>query len=278
MGRNLLYTEQDIISLCSTFGIKYVKGWKNTNQPFIVTCSCGREKQQRLYNLSYSNTCSSCRIHHRKYSQEAIAEELNSYNLMIACEYQNNRTPITYICECGGIGQTKLCHIRNGTRCTHCTEMHIRSKFAELGYEVIKYDKSISVTCRCTCGSLFTTNASNFFKNYSGCHNCKVHWNYNPNKDRTVRPALSIWKRLVLTRDRHICQACNSTISLNVHHIIAFSADKSLAADINNGITLCSNCHKELHSLFGYNVGQNNLSLYINALKLRRFNTMESAF
>lgn len=55
------------------------------------------------------------------------------------------------------------------------------------------------------------------------------------------------WKKSVLKRDNYKCTKCGSKESLNVHHIKSFSENKDLRFDINNGITLCNNCHIEVH-------------------------------
>jgi 5-methylcytosine-specific restriction endonuclease McrA len=46
-------------------------------------------------------------------------------------------------------------------------------------------------------------------------------------------------------RDNYTCQACGSTIRPEGHHILDFQFGG--AADKDNIITLCQNCHKKLH-------------------------------
>ncbi len=58
------------------------------------------------------------------------------------------------------------------------------------------------------------------------------------------------WKRAVLDRDQQKCMmpgcSCNSKSTLQAHHIIKWSADKSLRFVIDNGITLCKKSHKAI--------------------------------
>lgn len=56
-------------------------------------------------------------------------------------------------------------------------------------------------------------------------------------------------KREILTRDNFKCRCCNSTSSLEIHHI-----DYSQLGDehISQLVTLCSNCHTKLHNILGY--------------------------
>lgn len=68
------------------------------------------------------------------------------------------------------------------------------------------------------------------------------------NKDIRTSPAYNQWRKKVLERDNNTCQLCGSTSNLHVHHIKQFAQDKSERFYLDNGITLCANCHKEIHS------------------------------
>lgn len=70
------------------------------------------------------------------------------------------------------------------------------------------------------------------------------------------------WRNLILNRDKSICQICYK-YGINVHHKIEFiniikefnikSYEDSLKCvelwDLNNGITLCKDCHDGIHGL-----------------------------
>jgi len=61
------------------------------------------------------------------------------------------------------------------------------------------------------------------------------------------------WKlRCIRTklRDKHTCQMCSSTTSLEVHHITYVRFRHEHNDDL---ITLCTSCHKKIHKEYGYN-------------------------
>jgi len=59
------------------------------------------------------------------------------------------------------------------------------------------------------------------------------------------------WRAQVLIRDHNTCRKCGGHRSLEAHHIYSVKSVPELAFDINNGITLCEECHKLYHRCYG---------------------------
>ena len=63
-----------------------------------------------------------------------------------------------------------------------------------------------------------------------------------------------LWSNSVKSRDGY-CQVCGSYHNLEAHHKIPKKQDPSLARDVDNGITLCKDCHREgniaVHKILG---------------------------
>ena len=55
------------------------------------------------------------------------------------------------------------------------------------------------------------------------------------------------WASLVKDRDKK-CTECGSVYDLHAHHIKQYKSHPELRNDVNNGITLCGNCHRKWHS------------------------------
>jgi hypothetical protein len=63
------------------------------------------------------------------------------------------------------------------------------------------------------------------------------------NKYQRVSKENFLWRKRCLERDDFTCQECGALGKLEVHHIKPFAKYPELRFDINNGITLCLDCH-----------------------------------
>jgi hypothetical protein len=67
------------------------------------------------------------------------------------------------------------------------------------------------------------------------------------NSFRNEGPIAS-WRSGIFKRDRFTCQKCHQVGGkLNAHHIKSWADFPELRFDMSNGVTLCVNCHKEIH-------------------------------
>lgn len=68
------------------------------------------------------------------------------------------------------------------------------------------------------------------------------------NRERTKCAAqLTEWRINVFKRDNYTCQHCNFNNDLHAHHIKSFADYPDNRYDINNGLTLCVECHGKVH-------------------------------
>lgn len=54
------------------------------------------------------------------------------------------------------------------------------------------------------------------------------------------------WRKQVYVRDGYTCKMCGAKKKLEAHHIKLWAHFPELRFDVNNGITLCKKCHKEI--------------------------------
>ena len=65
-------------------------------------------------------------------------------------------------------------------------------------------------------------------------------------KDIRNSPEYNQWKNEVKHRDGNACRRCGFKNNLHVHHIKPFKKYPEFAIELDNGLTLCGNCHSLL--------------------------------
>ncbi len=59
--------------------------------------------------------------------------------------------------------------------------------------------------------------------------------------------ALIMWSKTIKKLDNNMCKLCGSIENLNSHHIQPKGDFPELSLFLDNGITLCEECHGEIH-------------------------------
>ena len=88
----------------------------------------------------------------------------------------------------------------------------------------------------------------------------KNHPNWDSSKTDEERmddrsyPKYKEFVKKAFERDNYTCQCCgdNKGHNLIVHHLDSYNWCKEKRIDETNGITLCEECHKEFHHIYGY--------------------------
>lgn len=76
-------------------------------------------------------------------------------------------------------------------------------------------------------------------------------------EERNIRNSwkYSNWREKVFERDDYTCQFCDVVgKDIQAHHIKAFAKYPKERLNVDNGITLCKDCHKYVHGLDGSNM------------------------
>ncbi len=78
-----------------------------------------------------------------------------------------------------------------------------------------------------------------------------IRWGFGSEpSDQELRhtPEYKAWRKAVLDRDGYRCRECGTTDRpLQAHHIKAFALYPEHRFEVQNGITLCVDCHSETH-------------------------------
>lgn len=84
--------------------------------------------------------------------------------------------------------------------------------------------------------------------------------NWNPlltDEEREKRRDMhqqKLWRDKVYERDNYTCKCCGHDKggNLHAHHVVPHSANRSIAWEVWNGLTMCSPCHTGFHKQYGY--------------------------
>lgn len=223
---------------CTKCNLKVVKTHKNLlTNPKMCVCTRKKAKHIKKFKLHYKKITSKYKSINLK---KASIEKLNKY---IGKKY--NRLTIIKI-----INKTFV-----QTRCT-CGKV---TKPLLLSSVIKGTPKS--------CGCLKVEKC----KNRSGKNH--PNWKggvYSTSEKIRRSTKYKKWRNMVLIRDNYTCKKCEirnvstlngtKTLSYNskmtnkiliAHHLLAFKTNKKLRLNIDNGITLCTDCHNNFHIKYG---------------------------
>lgn len=194
--------------------------------------------------------------------------------------YENNKERV--------VEQRKQHYIANKGLIDICRQEYRTSNAKyELFYRKLTVDElpklhndgvSLEVKCR-YCGQYFVPFVSDVHKRISALNgdaggdqylycsdNCKQacpvykQKKYPKNfKKASSREVNSLVRQMCFKRDDWLCQICGKSIDevqLHCHHIEGYAQNPVLGNDIENVITLCKECHKEVHKLPGCNYNE----------------------
>ena len=193
--------------------------------------------------------------------------------------YKNQKVQWKCLCECGNIIITKADNLKSGyTKSCGClksitqrrkTKDLIGRVFGKLtvvefaGYGIRKNGRNFAQwLCRCECGNKIITRANALNTGNTKSCGCSIIGENNPNynynltdEERIIKrntPENPIWRKAVYERDSHTCQCCgNKSENFNAHHIANWADNPKLRYCIDNGITLCEDCHYKFHKQYG---------------------------
>lgn len=185
---------------------------------------------------------------------------------------------VTVICpECGEKRTRKYYEIQEAghTFCKQCFRK--KNNYDEMigqkfnGCLVLSYaepkiqsgKKLTTFNLLCSCGKEFITTATRIKSGSTTSCGCsrkegfmgENNPNYNPDLPLEERKgkrgyAVTRWSLAVKRRDNFTCQVCGSTEKPVAHHLNSYKNDKDARYDIENGITLCRDCHTDFHVNF----------------------------
>lgn len=92
----------------------------------------------------------------------------------------------------------------------------------------------------------------------SGSENIRWKGGYEYHHIERATNEYITWRNNVFVRDHYTCQCCGAkskrgsgSVTINAHHIFNWKDNEDKRYDVQNGITLCQQCHILFHRLYG---------------------------
>lgn len=239
-------------------------------------CECGKRKEFRGTELRKGNVTScGCRQLDGSHWDYITKFKNKRFGKLVALERTDNRERKNYKwlcrCDCGKYTEVSTGSLTNGdTKSCGCQrELQLKGKvFGKL--TVIKRleersGSSYKWLCKCECGNYSTPSGTSLTQGDTRSCGClsmgeNSHF-YNPeltdeerigNRYTLFGGKIYVWRREVYERDNYTCQLCESSSNeLNAHHLNGWNWAVEERFDIDNGITLCVDCHGGFHKEYG---------------------------
>ena len=177
-------------------------------------CDCGTRKNQSS-NILRTGNSKSCGCFT---PYDILGKRFGKLVAKMDIGIVNNKHRYICLCDCGKQTEVIVSHLKNGT----------------------------TKSCGCIHRSLVGKNHPNYKSKLTDEERLKNRYELH---GKNVRK----WSKQVMERDNYTCQICNQHGgNLNAHHLNGWNAFPEQRFDLDNGVTLCTDCHKEFHSQYGY--------------------------
>lgn len=192
-------------------------------------CKCGREDSISYGVMKRGASCKKCRAENSGGKKKESLESVKIYVESKGCKFldkfiQKDKTRIKYICHCGSLHEMYMCNFKKGYHCKECKRRGFQGK-----------------------------NNHNFNPNLS---------EYDRLQLGRYEKGYKAWRLSLYRKYNYCCDICKKPgdNDLNAHHLEGYMENPELRTDIENGVCLCENCHKDFHSLYGF--GKNTKKQY----------------
>ncbi len=153
------------------------------------------------------------------------------------------------ICECGNIVEKDryglTCRASNSCGCYRIEQSRKAGK--------AKKARRKKVECT-TCGNMFPVPKcrENDAKYCSVVCANESFKRENKQPHRHIGYEYKEWRTEVLKRDNYTCIKCDEPKeNMVAHHLLSFSKYEREKYNVDNGVTLCAECHNKFHKLYG---------------------------
>lgn len=275
--------------------------YKNSHQALLYRCKCGKILSTRFASFKRGGFCKECGYKSgaakQRHEYKFIKKYFSKNNCtLLSKRYERMSQKLKYICSCGNVGGISFGKFMAGQRCSICaknkklTYSDVNKTFTQYGCELLSKayanaNQRLLYICSCGGKALITFSK---FKSGQRCRQCKnkkistsnsvprperrgqnhPNWTGNGKENEQQRRHFEykLWRKSVFQRDVFTCQLCKEQKTyLQAHHLNSFADNVDLRISLDNGITLCGDCHENFHHQYGN--GRNTATQFYEFIK-----------
>lgn len=284
-GDYLKYSKEQIKEQLNSKGFIWIEGeYKNRESEIVVLNSEGYRILTRIGSVM-SDKISRPFSKWNPYSIENIKKWIRKNNFqypLLSKEFKGRAGKLKFYCKEHGEFEMSFANLLRGCKCAKCAN-NVKYTLEEVKELVSNSNPDLEVTSieyngvfaplsfRCKKdGFVWTSTLHTVLKSVinNGCPECKrigATGENNPNyrhdlseEERVLRRSIlgeqyHQWRVTVFIRDKNTCDCCGyKGKEINAHHLDGYNWCKEKRVDVNNGVTLCEECHKKFHKIYGY--------------------------
>jgi len=246
----------------------------NNKTKMRYIASCGHEHRISLDNFlaNKGNLCKACKYKDIAKKESISKEDIVSYFesegvKVLDLTGEGTSSRVRYIAKCGHKNVVDYAHFKSqriGRICNRCSKSiryeydYVKESFENkecelLETEYINCKAPMKYIARCGHESYITFDT---FLNATSatlrCRKCHKHTYHEIPIDRN-KTASKVWRKKVYERDKYTCIVCGKHGGdLNAHHLESYDSDIEQRFSVENGVTLCPDCHILFHKAYGF--------------------------
>jgi len=271
---------EDLKQLLTNENCELIGEYENAQIPFKFKCSCGEEGKIRLADFKKGARCKKCSIKKRVETKQKNNNYAKQYQVLFENEGYKMLSPYVKAAErveveCPKGHKVKItpANFKTGYRCGECspskkkTYKEVLEFFESENFKLIskEYKEAFTILqAICPKGHEIEITWDNF-RAGKRCKDCWLennvgenHQRWNANltdeereKKRNIE-GYPEWRKAVYERDNYSCVCCEKKGGkLNAHHLNGYDKFKEERLVLENGVTLCNECHLDFHNLYG---------------------------
>jgi len=272
---NKKWTIDSVKELFSSRGCELLETeYYNTKTKMRYIASCGHEHEITLDNFraNKGDLCKACKYidiaKKESVSRDTILQYFESEGAkIISISGEGSSSRVKYIAKCGHENIIDYDHFKSqksGRICNKCSKSiryeydFVKESFENKDCELLETEYINSKTpmryiAQCGHESTITFDVFINAKNASlRCRKCHKHTYHEIPIDRN-KTASKVWRKKVYERDGYNCVVCGKHGGdLNAHHLEAYDSNAELRFSVDNGVTLCPDCHILFHKAYGF--------------------------